>query len=49
MRGLPNNQIATDLKIGTGTVKTHIHRIYGKLDVNNRVSAVERCKVCNLL
>jgi LuxR family maltose regulon positive regulatory protein len=47
--GLPNSKIAAELKIGSGTVKTHIHRIYGKLYVNSRVSAVERCIEWNLL
>ncbi|MCK4536614.1 MAG: response regulator transcription factor [Desulfuromonadales bacterium] len=35
--GLSNRQIAEKLVLSQGTVKIHIHNIYGKLGVNNRV------------
>lgn len=35
--GLRNKEIAGQLAIGEGTVKTHLHTIYGKLGVNGRV------------
>ncbi len=38
--GLPTKEIAARMMIGPGTVKTHIWRIFGKLHVNNRTSAV---------
>lgn len=35
--GLSNRRIAEQLILSLGTVKIHIHNIYGKLGVNNRV------------
>jgi two-component system nitrate/nitrite response regulator NarL len=34
--GLTNKQIAQRLNITEGTVKVHLHKIYEKLDINNR-------------
>lgn len=42
--GATNKQIADTLYISTATVKTHIINIYSKLQVANRVEAVERAK-----
>lgn len=39
-KGLSNKQIATNLSISEDTVKTHISRMFSKLDVHNRVEAV---------
>ena len=36
-QGLNNQAIAQSLSISKGTVKVHLHRIYGKLRVTNRV------------
>lgn len=36
-QGLSNRKIAEDLFVCEGTVKMHIHNIYGKLGINNRV------------
>lgn len=36
--GLRNKEIGTRLAIGEGTVKVHLHHIYGKLKVDNRVA-----------
>src|SRR5690348_4799685 len=38
--GLSAPQIATALGIGTTTVKTHLERVYGKLDVTDRAAMV---------
>lgn len=39
-RGLNNGQIAERLVIAPKTVRNHVSRIYGKLDVNSRAQAV---------
>jgi two-component system response regulator NreC len=39
--GLPNKTIATRLSISERTVTTHVANIYAKLQVNNRVSAIQ--------
>lgn len=38
--GLLYKEIASKLEISTGTVKQHIHKIYNKLQVNNRTEAI---------
>ena len=38
--GLSNREIATQLVVSLGTAKTHIHNIYGKLEVSNRAQAI---------
>lgn len=39
-KGLLYKEIAAELGITTGTVKQHIHKIYDKLQVNNRTEAI---------
>lgn len=48
-QGYTNQQIADALTVVVGTVKTHIHHIFGKLGVSNRVQAVARARELNLL
>lgn len=38
--GLSNSEIATELYLGEGTVKTHIGHIFTKLDLRDRAAAV---------
>jgi len=47
--GESNKQIAEELVLVTGTVKTHLLNIYRKLDVHNRMQAVARARELNLL
>lgn len=47
--GLKNREIADELVITVGTVKGHIHKIYRKLDVDNRVQAASRARELKLL
>jgi DNA-binding NarL/FixJ family response regulator len=39
-QGLSNEEIANDLVIGEATVKTHISRIFDKLEVRDRAAAI---------
>jgi LuxR family maltose regulon positive regulatory protein len=47
--GLSNSEIADQLIIATSTVKSHINRIYGKLEVENRAQAVIKTQDLALL
>lgn len=40
--GLSNREIADQLILSVGTVKTHVHNIYGKLGVRDRPQAIAR-------
>jgi LuxR family maltose regulon positive regulatory protein len=46
--GLSNQEIAERLVISLSTIKTHITRIYGKLDVNSRTQAIAKGRELNL-
>lgn len=47
--GYTNREIAEELIIAVGTVKSHNHHIYGKLGVKNRAEAVARAIELDLL
>jgi len=47
--GLKNREIADELVITLGTVKSHINSIYGKLGVGTRVQAIERARALGIL
>lgn len=47
-RGLSNQEIGARLVIAVGTVKKHIHAIYGKLDVHSRTQAVAQAQALKL-
>ena len=42
--GMSNREIATKLFISVGTVKSHVHRIFGKLGVKSRAEAAARAR-----
>lgn len=48
-RGLSNAEIGLALHIGEATVKTHLLRVFAKLDVADRTRAVTRAMECGLL
>jgi len=47
--GMTNPQIAAQLVIGAGTVKTHTLNIYRKLEVANRTQAIVRAQELGFL
>jgi pimeloyl-ACP methyl ester carboxylesterase/DNA-binding CsgD family transcriptional regulator len=47
--GMSNQQIADELVVALGTVKTHINNIYGKLQARSRTQALARARELHLL
>ena len=47
--GLTTQEMAGELSIATGTLRTHLKNIYRKLDAHSRIQAVERARTLNLL
>ena len=47
--GLSNKEIAEAIFISEGTLKWHLHNVYGKLDVKNRAGAMMRARGMGLL
>ncbi|MFI1772074.1 response regulator [Thalassobellus citreus] len=48
-KGLSYNLIADNLILSTGTVRKHIENIYKKLQVHNKLEAVQKAKKNNLI
>lgn len=48
-QGLSNKEIAARTGVSVGTVKTHIKNLYRKLEVNNRLQAIQRGRMLNML
>jgi DNA-binding CsgD family transcriptional regulator len=44
-QGLSNHEIAATMMITVGTVKSHLHRSFEKLDARNRLHAIEQVRV----
>ncbi len=47
--GQSNREIATQLYIAEGTVKAHMHQLFGKLMARNRTEAVANARELRLL
>jgi LuxR family transcriptional regulator, maltose regulon positive regulatory protein len=47
--GLSNQDIANELFLALGTVKSHAHHIYNKLDVQSRTQAIGRARELGLI
>ena len=47
--GRTNSEIAGDLFVAVGTVKSHVNNIYNKLEVRNRAEAIARARDLGLL
>jgi ATP/maltotriose-dependent transcriptional regulator MalT len=47
--GRSNREIARELTLALGTIKSHIHNIMQKLDASNRTDAVTRARGYRLL
>jgi LuxR family transcriptional regulator, maltose regulon positive regulatory protein len=47
--GKSNRQIASELFVSVGTVKTHINNVYRKLDARSRTQALARARELNLI
>jgi len=48
-KGLSYNLIANNLILSTGTVRKHIENIYKKLQVHNKIEALQKAKKNNLI
>ena len=47
--GLSNRDIADTLYLTVGTVKTHVHNVFGKLEAESRTQAIARARELGLL
>lgn len=47
-RGLTNKEIAQQLQLAEQTVRNHVHRVLRKVGANDRLSAVEVCRMQGL-
>ncbi|MCH4890321.1 GAF domain-containing protein [Acidaminobacter sp. JC074] len=48
-QGHSNDLIASELGVSLGTVKSHVNRIYGKLEVKNRIRAVLKARELDII
>ena len=48
-KGYTNQEIADSLSISTNTVKTHLKKLFVKLDVSNRTQAVSEGKLLKII
>lgn len=48
-KGLKYNSIADNLFLSTGTVRKHVENIYAKLQVHNKLEAIEKAKNNNII
>jgi LuxR family transcriptional regulator, maltose regulon positive regulatory protein len=48
-RGLSNREMAQQLVLSEGTIKTHVHNLIGKLDAQSRTHVLARAKELGLL
>ncbi len=48
-KGHSNNEIAAELFVSLNTVKTHVSKIFEKLEVSRRTQAVEKAKQLRLI
>lgn len=47
--GLSNNEIASRLFVSLNTIKTHVSKLFEKMDVKRRTQAIEKAKRLNLI
>jgi ATP/maltotriose-dependent transcriptional regulator MalT len=47
--GLSNKEIAEAIFVSEGTLKWHLHNVYGKLNVKNRTGAMTRARTLGIL
>lgn len=48
-KGLTSQKIATNLYVSAGTVRKHVENIYAKLQVHNKLEAVEKARLNKLI
>lgn len=48
-KGLSNQEIAEQLFVSLNTIKTHVSKIFEKLDVKRRTQAIEKAKRLNII
>ena len=48
-RGMSNKEIGRSLRIGPETVKWHLKNLFSKLDVPNRIQAINRARSSALM
>lgn len=48
-KGFSNKEIAGNLFVSVNTVKTHLQKVYEKLEVNRRTQAVEKAKSLKII